>query len=163
MVTIQKRKQRYKIRPYQVISVLLLASAMGVIYVHNLLGSTITEGLRPSEHRITKANNEKHDNWCERVSAARSKLNNSFLGITYPCKDLKPATSAIVTMLTAGVEDPSKATRVVFTAQDYLEGAMALGYSVKRHIDPTSTHMLLLLREGFVLSPDDLIRLKSVG
>ncbi|KAL3932204.1 MAG: hypothetical protein SGBAC_010959 [Bacillariaceae sp.] len=100
--------------------------------------------------------------WCERIAAARSGLDKG-LQIFYPCEGMKAATSAVVCMLTAGVESEKKATRVVFTARNYIEGAMALGQSVKKNIDTSKTHMLLLVREGFFLDPDDARRLEAVG
>mmetsp|Transcript_10945 Transcript_10945/g.26086 ORF Transcript_10945/g.26086 Transcript_10945/m.26086 type:complete len:503 (-) Transcript_10945:77-1585(-) len=99
--------------------------------------------------------------WCDQVKKARSKLMPQ-LRINYECDDMMPATSAVVCMLTDGTTE-EKASRVVFTARDYINGAMALGASVQRHIDPLKTHQLLLLREGFTLDDDDMIRLKSVG
>ena len=66
-------------------------------------------------------------------------------------------------MLTDGAADETKANRVVFTAKNYIDGAMALGQSVKEYTDPSTTHMLLLVREGFILSQEDTIRLQSVG
>lgn len=99
--------------------------------------------------------------WCEQVNKARSNLMSS-LHIQVPCETMKPAKSAIVCMLTDGVSD-DKATRVVFTATNYIHGAMALGASLMDRIDHTQTHMLLLLRQGFELAHDDLIRLQSVG
>jgi hypothetical protein len=100
--------------------------------------------------------------WCERVREARDALKLSFLHIKYPCETMEPATSAIVCMITDGTTE-EKATRVVFTARDYINGAMALGASLKGNIDPLRTHQLLLLREGFELETDDVIRLESVG
>lgn len=100
--------------------------------------------------------------WCSQVASARSGLVKN-LHISYPCENLQPATSAVVCMLTDGAADESKATRVVFTAKNYIDGAMALGQSVKEYTDPSTTHMLLLVRDGFVLSEDDTIRLQSVG
>jgi hypothetical protein len=111
---------------------------------------------------ITISQKSETQSWCDQVAAARSDLDET-LRIAYPCEALKPATSAVVTMLTAGVSDEKKASRVVFTAKNYIEGAMALGQSVRKNIDTSWTHMLLLVREGFVLAPDDETRLKSVG
>jgi hypothetical protein len=99
--------------------------------------------------------------WCDQVKQARSNLMPS-LHIKYNCDDMMPATSAIVCMLTDGTSE-EKATRVVFTAKNYINGAMALGASLQRNIDPIKTHQLLLLREGFTLDEDDMIRLQSVG
>jgi lipopolysaccharide biosynthesis glycosyltransferase len=100
--------------------------------------------------------------WCERVREARDALQLSFLHIKYPCETMKPATSAIVCMITDGATE-ERATRIVFTARDYINGAMALGASLKGNIYPSRTHQLLLLREGFELETDDVIRLESVG
>ena len=100
--------------------------------------------------------------WCERVRVARDALQLPFLHIKYPCETMEPATSAIVCMITDGTTE-EKASRVVFTARDYINGALALGASLKGNIDPSRTHQLLLLREGFELETDDVIRLESVG
>jgi len=100
--------------------------------------------------------------WCERVREAREALTLPHLRISYPCEIMKPAISAIVCMLTDGTTE-EKANRVVFTARDYIHGAMALGASLKGNIDPSRTHQLLLLREGFELETDDLIRLEAAG
>ena len=99
--------------------------------------------------------------WCDQVKKARSKLMPQ-LQINYKCDDLMPATSAVVCMLTDGTTE-EKASRTVFAARDYINGAMALGASVQRYIDPLKTHQLLLLRDGFTLDDDDMVRLQSVG
>lgn len=100
--------------------------------------------------------------WCDRVRDARDALTLSHLRISYPCEAMKPATSAIVCMLTDGATE-AKANRIVFSARDYIDGAMSLGASLQGNIDTSQTHQLLLLREGFELDTDDLIRLESVG
>lgn len=99
--------------------------------------------------------------WCDKVSEARNSLQTN-MHIRYPCEKMKPATSAIVCMLTDGSTE-EKANRIVFTATDYIHGAMSLGASLAGKIDPSETHQLLLLREGFELAADDLIRLEAVG
>jgi hypothetical protein len=104
---------------------------------------------------------EQQESWCDRVKQARADLSPA-LHIHVPCETMKPAKSAIVCMLTDGVSD-DKATKVVFTATNYIHGAMALGASLMDRIDHTQTHQLLLLREGFTLAPDDYLRLESVG
>lgn len=100
--------------------------------------------------------------WCDTVRAARESLKLSHLRVSYPCERMKPAVSAIVCMLTDGVSE-KKANRIVFTARDYINGAASLGASLQNNIDHSQTHQLLLLREGFELEQDDLIRLQSVG
>jgi predicted Rossmann-fold nucleotide-binding protein len=100
--------------------------------------------------------------WCDQIDAARRGLDKK-LQISYPCEKMQPATSAVVCMLTAGVSDDKQANRVVFTARNYIEGAMALGQTVRENIDTSQTHMLLLVREGFMLAPDDATRLEAVG
>lgn len=77
----------------------------------------------------------------------------------------RPATAVVlvvVCMLTGSV-DPNCANKILFTAREYINGALALGYTVRQHIDPSRTHMLLLLKEGFALAPEDLLRLEAVG
>mmetsp|Transcript_31253 Transcript_31253/g.73618 ORF Transcript_31253/g.73618 Transcript_31253/m.73618 type:complete len:434 (-) Transcript_31253:135-1436(-) len=100
--------------------------------------------------------------WCEQVKEARDDLTMTHLRVSYPCEGMKPAKSAIVCMLTDGSTE-EKANRIVFTARDYINGAMSLGASLHGNIDPSQTHQLLLLREGFELDKDDIIRLESVG
>ncbi|VEU39675.1 unnamed protein product [Pseudo-nitzschia multistriata] len=100
--------------------------------------------------------------WCETVREARDGLSLQKLHVSYPCEGLKPAVSAIVCMLTDGATT-EKANRIVFSARDYINGAMSLGASLEGRIDPSRTHMLLLLRQGFELERDDLVRLESVG
>jgi len=107
-------------------------------------------------------NNNEGNNWCDRVKKAREDLSPT-LHIKVPCTTMTPkAISAVVCMLTDGVAD-TKTTNIIFSATDYIHGAMALGASLKGKIDPIKTHQLLLLREGFVLAKDDMIRLQSVG
>lgn len=105
--------------------------------------------------------NDPNSEWCQQVAKARAEL-SSFLHIHYPCEKLQPATSAIVCMLTDGAAE-GQDSKTVFTARDYINGAMTLGASLQGNIDSTQTHQLLLLREGFELQPDDRIRLESVG
>jgi len=101
-------------------------------------------------------------NWCEQVEQARQDLSPT-LHIKVPCTTMNPkAISAIVCMLTDGVAE-NQTTNMIFSATDYLHGAMALGASLQGKIDPTKTHQLLLLREGFILADDDMIRLQAVG
>lgn len=99
--------------------------------------------------------------WCDALAGARADLNPS-MSIRYPCQDMKPATSAVVCMLTGAV-DATRANKILFTAREYIEGAMALGTTLMENIDPKRTHQLLLLKEGFELSHEDMIRLESAG
>jgi hypothetical protein len=100
--------------------------------------------------------------WCDQVQMARKGL-SIFLHISYPCEEMKPATSAIVCMLTDGASSDEPRKKFVFTAGDYINGVMTLGASLQGNIDPKKTHQLLLLRDRFTLQPDDIIRLQSVG
>lgn len=126
-----------------------------------LLTIEVDPGAVATIGRPVQKNSKTTSAWCDRVQEARSRLSSN-LQIQVPCETMKPAKSAIVCMLTDGVSEEKK-TRVVFTATNYIHGAMALGASLQDRIDPEQTHMLLLLREGFVLDPNDLIRLQSVG
>jgi len=103
----------------------------------------------------------KTTSWCDNVAAARSKLDPD-LYITYPCEELPAATSAIVCFLTAGVEE-GKANRIVFSARDYINGALALGASLEKHVTRPDTHRLLLIRKGFTVPPEDMANLRAVG
>ena len=60
-----------------------------------------------------------------------------------------------VPMLTDGVAD-EKVSAGIVSAKDYIPGAMALGASLQGNIYPERTRQLLLLREGFLLDPDDI-------
>lgn len=99
--------------------------------------------------------------WCEKVRRAREGLAPALL-IAVPCERMAAAKSAVVCMLTDGAKG-DRTSKVVFAATDYVHGAMALGASLESAIDTTQTHRLLLLREGFILSPDDKVRLEAVG
>ncbi|KAG7352066.1 hypothetical protein IV203_008114 [Nitzschia inconspicua] len=109
----------------------------------------------------SNVNEQIKRDWCEQVAKARADL-SPFLQIHYPCEKLQPATSAVVCMLTDGAAE-GKDSKFFFTARDYINGIMTLGASLQGNIDPTQTHQLLLLRDGFELQPDDRIRLASVG
>ena len=88
-----------------------------------------------------------NDNWCAHVKRARSTL-DPHLHISTPCETLSPAKSAIVVYITAGVS-PDKASKTVFSGQDYINGVMALGASINDHLT-TNVHKLLLLRNDFL-------------
>ncbi|KAL3913203.1 MAG: hypothetical protein SGILL_006584 [Bacillariaceae sp.] len=124
----------------------------------SLSSQSNSDSIRKAPSTSSSSSNSE---WCQQVAAARFHVSD-FLQIHYPCESLQPATSAIVCMLTDGAAD-GKATKVVFTARDYINGVMTLGKSLQGNIDPSQTHQLLLLREGFELAADDVIRLQSVG
>ena len=100
-------------------------------------------------------------NWCDAVRQARSDLTPE-LKITVPCETMKPAKSAVVCFLTAGVAD-GQGNHKVFTGSDYINGALALGASLQDHITRKDTHQLLLIRDGFTIPDDKLQMLKAVG
>jgi len=75
---------------------------------------------------------------------------------------LPQATSAVVCFLTAGVE-VGKESRTIFTGRDYVNGALALGASLQKHITRQDTHRLLLIREGFTIPAEDVANLEAVG
>ena len=61
------------------------------------------------------SSNSSSFTWCKKVTDARSKLNKT-LSVSYPCEHLKPATSAVVCMLTDGAtNDKASATTVSYT------------------------------------------------
>ena len=100
--------------------------------------------------------------WCHRIDQERTQL-NSDLHITYPCTDIPPNTqSAIVTYLTAGVEE-GKGTRTVFTGKEYIDGALALGASLSQYLTREDTVKLILVRKGFTLPDTERIKLEKVG
>lgn len=99
--------------------------------------------------------------WCNNVATARSKLDPS-LRITYPCEKMPQATSAVVCFLTAGVE-VGKGSNIVFSGRDYINGALALGVSLQKHMTRKDTHQLLLVREGFSIPAEDIVNLEAVG
>mmetsp|Transcript_16239 Transcript_16239/g.19216 ORF Transcript_16239/g.19216 Transcript_16239/m.19216 type:complete len:412 (+) Transcript_16239:99-1334(+) len=104
---------------------------------------------------------DESNSWCSRVSDARSNLDPS-LSISYPCEGMPHATSAIVCYLTAGVE-VGKESKAVFSGRDYVNGALALGASLQKHLTRPDTHRLLLIREGFSIPDDDKSNLEAVG
>lgn len=110
---------------------------------------------------IRKRNDEQ--NWCDIVSKARQNLNPS-LHIRVPCEKMKPAKSAVVCMLTAGVPD-GKGSRTVFTGTDYVNGALALGASLNDNLTSQKgrVHKLLLIKEGFTLPSESIQKLEAVG
>jgi hypothetical protein len=85
--------------------------------------------------------------WCQKVKQARSTLNPQ-LHISTPCETLTPAPSAIVVYITAGVS-PDKASKIVFSGQDYINGVLALGASIQDNLT-INVHKLLLLRQDFL-------------
>ena len=95
----------------------------------------------------------------------RSKLHPD-LHLSYPCDNTANSankyTSAIVTFLTAGVEE-GKGNRIVFTGKDYINGALALGASLTKYMTRPDTLRLLLIREGFSIPPEEKMRLEAVG
>ena len=140
-----------------ILFLILLFLMIQFYFVHTIVSDSFV---------VNKENNqvmENPDTWCSRLNTARSGL-AKHLHITYPCERLPPtATSAVVCMLTDGVEQSKDASRIVFTFLNYMEGAMALGSSVRKHIDLSNTHMLLLIREGLELDPKDRVRLEASG
>lgn len=136
-----------------------LLSSVRTIEESNKSSATIRT---PPSSRSKNSDPNTALSWCDEVRRARADLSPA-LRISYPCQEMKPAVSAIVCMITDGVSDASRATRVVFAARDYIEGAMSLGASLKGNIDPSQTHQLLLFREGFQVESDDILRLQSVG
>ena len=112
---------------------------------------------RPADDTYTTT---LESDWCSHVAAARQQLRRS-LRVSYPCKGLQKATSAIVTMLTEGV-DESNSNRVVFSMNDYMRGVLALGASLQGNVD-NSTHLLFLVREGITLPLDVRAQRNAVG
>jgi hypothetical protein len=103
-------------------------------------------------------------NWCDKVSQERSKLNPA-LHITYPCEQIKNPNqykSAIVTILTSMI-DKSKKSKIVFSGQDYINGAIALGSSLNDYMTRDDTLRLLLLNEGSDLPQEERTKLENVG
>lgn len=133
-------------------------------YSHNFQISDLS--LQQRLYIIDKGNqatqNEEED-WCNVVSKARQNLDPS-LHIRVPCEKMKPAKSAVVCMLTAGVPD-GKGSRTVFTGTDYVNGALALGASLNDNLTSQNgrVHKLLLIKEGFTLPDDSIRKLEAVG
>mmetsp|Transcript_16837 Transcript_16837/g.25463 ORF Transcript_16837/g.25463 Transcript_16837/m.25463 type:complete len:412 (-) Transcript_16837:99-1334(-) len=99
--------------------------------------------------------------WCSVVDKARSTLNQD-LHVKVPCETMKPAKSAVVVFLTAGLPD-GKGKKAVFTATDYFNGVLALGASLNDHLTRRDTHRLLLLRDGFTLHDEALSQIRKIG
>jgi len=121
-----------------------------------------SQSTKREEKKLSAAISPSSSDWCEQVRKARLELLSTFLHIQYPCQKMKPAISAIVCMLTDGVPEGSD-SEIVFTSRDYINGVMALGASLQGNIDPSQTHQLLLVREGFEFQSNDVKRLQSVG
>lgn len=105
--------------------------------------------------------NDNNNDWCGQVKKARSDLDKE-LHITVPCDTMKPAKSAIVCYLTAGVPD-GQGNHKVFTGTDYINGALALGASLQDHVTRDDVHRLLLVRDGFSIPDDKRAMLEAVG
>jgi hypothetical protein len=144
---------------------IIILALLSIIALYIVFGTThnygSSEPMMKTRAAKPKPKTKQQPDWCSQVGKARSNLDPS-LHVTVPCESMKPAKSAIVCMLTDGVSD-GKGSRIVFTATDYLHGAMALGASLMDRIDHSTTHQLLLLREGFELKETDKIALQSVG
>ena len=108
-------------------------------------------------------NNNNNSVWCETVNKARSTLNKK-LHVKVPCESMKPAHSAVVVYITAGVSE-EKASKTVFSGKNYIDGVMALGASLNDHLTTQQTHKLLLLREDFIATlPEGVLdKLKRIG
>ncbi|KAL7549695.1 hypothetical protein ACHAWF_012970 [Thalassiosira exigua] len=100
-------------------------------------------------------------NWCDTVARARTGLLPELV-VTVPCERMKPAKSAVVTYLTAGLSD-GRGQRTVFSGSDYVRGAMALGASLQDHVTRNDAHMLLLVRDGFAMPEGKAEMLEAVG
>ena len=115
----------------------------------------------PAAATVSSDTSSAGGNWCDKVKTARSDLDKE-LHITVPCDTMRPAKSAVVCYLTAGVPD-GQGNHKVFTGTDYINGALALGASLQDHVTRDDVHRLLLVRDGFTI-PDDKIRmLEAVG
>jgi len=107
------------------------------------------------------------ESWCDQVRSARQDI-DPLLRIHYPCEHLSPAISAVVCMITAGVPE-GKESRTVFSKSDYINGALALGMSLRQNMNTdsptatTTTHMLFLVRDGYTIPKSDEERLRAVG
>jgi len=131
-------------------------------------------GILPNRSKGTPSSSEvTTTSWCETVRAARTGLDPS-LHIRVPCEKMdtgiEPSSplrlavirSAVVCYLTAGVPD-GKGDKKVFTATDYINGALALGASLDDHLTRRDTHKLLLVREGLIIPATHLHSLEKVG
>ena len=111
---------------------------------------------------------EESVDWCSKIDSERKELHPD-LHISYPCEpESLPSTSrqtyksAIVTFLTAGVEE-GKGSRTVFTCKDYINGALALGATLATHLTRDDTLRLILVSEGFILPEEEKAQLEGVG
>ena len=118
--------------------------------------------LRKQNQLHSQSPNKNDNEWCENIEQARSALNPSLRIAVTSCESLLPAKSAIVVYITAGVS-PEMTSRVVFSAQDYINGVLALGSSLLDHLASDNVHKLLLLQQAFLdsLSPELLGKLKK--
>ena len=127
-------------------------------------GSTSTTSTTTSSS--SNEDDEETNNWCTKIKTERQDLHPD-LHITYPCEHLNnhknyKYKSAIVTFLTAGVEE-GKGSRIVFTGKEYINGALALGASLTKHLTRNDTLRLLLIRDGFTLPQNEQRQLEAVG
>ncbi len=120
---------------------------------------------------ISSGSTSSSISWCDKIKNERSKLHVD-LHISYPCSQSNSNSnnnnsninykSAIVTYLTAGVEE-GKGSRIVFTGQQYINGALALGASLNEYLTRRDTLKLLLVKDGFTLPNAEKAKLESVG
>lgn len=101
------------------------------------------------------------ESWCDTVKRARSKLDPMF-HIDVPCEKMKPAKSAVVSMITGGAPE-GKGSRVVFEGGDYVKGTLALGASLLDNLKSDDVHKLLLVKKGFPLPEEHVKNLEAVG
>lgn len=104
---------------------------------------------------------EPKESWCDTVKRARSKLDPMF-HIDVPCEKMKPAKSAIVSMITGGAPE-GKGSRFVFEGGDYVKGTLALGASLLDNLKSDNVHKLLLVKKGFPLPEEHVKNLEAVG
>lgn len=104
---------------------------------------------------------EPKESWCDTVKRARSKLDPMF-HIDVPCEKMKPAKSAIVSMITGGAPE-GKGSKVVFEGGDYVKGTLALGASLLDNLKSDDVHKLLLVKKGFPLPEEHVKNLEAVG
>lgn len=164
MVRISAKKRN---SPFQgvrqvIVLILLILGATAIWVWWSALSHAAKEMIHPDDLTSVQKVVGDDDDWCQQVAAARARLKDPKLHVSYPCKGKRRATSAIVCMLTGGVAEEKK-SRTVFSGRDYINGAMALGASIRQHVDMSDTHQLLLIREDFVLAPEDAGRLEAVG
>lgn len=168
-------KRRTKVRRGRTKTLLILSIIISLVFLFFFVGlPSLDYGSLEKEFAIKTSGKtssmsyndqtskqEPKESWCDTVKRARSKLDPMFR-IDVPCEKMKPAKSAIVSMITGGAPE-GKGSRVVFEGGDYVKGTLALGASLLDNLKSGDVHKLLLVKKGFPLPEEHVKNLEAVG